>query len=738
MNSPAPSDIEYHLAHAWEQRGKLGRALRGYRRVIELDSTHANAALHLGRLLLAQERPHEALQVFQNALTANPNQAELHKGLVNALIARGGLDAAFNYYGLTRRDDKFLDISPQAILCCSVVRNEALRLPFFLEYYRRLGVTRFMMVDNASQDETLAYLQAQPDVYVWHSAYSFNAANFGAGWFEVLLRAYGRQHWSVIADTDELLVYPGSTAHEQSERRGRTLAELCADLERKHKRVLTAMLVDMYSDKPIRDTHYTRGESFFDLCPFFDRRVYHRASPEAGPYKNQTVYFGGVRQRVFGDAIGYYLSKTPLLRYDDDTVLAGGQHWTNLPASQIATETGALLHFKFFSTFPTYAAAQAERQEHYGNAEQYVEYADRLAQNPALTLYDTNESIRFEQSQQLTDMGVMQTDKESAPHTIEPPRIAPVATGSPRPFWSVMVTVYDRTQYLEQALCSVLAQAGDADEMQIEVIQDCANAAAQNEVKAIVQRAGGGRVKLFSPPQTLGHPEIFNLCLERAQGQWVHILHDDDWLEPGFYHALQNGIFGEPASGAAFCRHIYSEASGNPLRLSWLERETAGTIDDWLERIAVFCRLQTPAMVVKRDLYEQWGGFDAAAGSAFDWEMWLRLAAHSTVWYEPEPLAHFRVHTASASTSLVRSGKQIADARRVIELTRTYLPAAHAETLERRAREYHARYAFGLARNFLAQGDADAALANLREGLLCSQSQETLNDLTALLAWGAQ
>ena len=55
-------------------------------------------------------------------------------------------------------------IAPDHILLFSTLRNERIRLPYFLRYYRNLGVNHFLIVDNDSDDGSREYLQAQPDV----------------------------------------------------------------------------------------------------------------------------------------------------------------------------------------------------------------------------------------------------------------------------------------------------------------------------------------------------------------------------------------------------------------------------------------------------------------------------------------------------------------------------------------------------------------------------------------------
>lgn len=717
---------ELRLAAIWQARGRVERALQGYRRVLEKQPDNVTAQQNLGDLMCLHKRLPEALAVYQHALEQHPNEARLHRGLTNALAQQDGLEAAFAFYALERMDTRTVEVEPQEVLCCVVVRNEALRLPFFLEYYRAQGLTKFFVVDNGSTDETLAFLRAQRDVYVWRSTLSFKRANFGSAWFQVLLRRYGVNHWWLMVDADELLYYPDCERIN--------LPQVCRALERQGKKALNAVLLDMYSDLPIRETHYEQGQDFRETCVYFDRTFYAHQYADAGPYRNQTGFTGGMRLRAFGEQDRFYLSKAPLLYYDASVVLAGGQHWTSHANAEIAEMRACLLHFKYFSTFPAYVEEQVTRNEHADNAFQYKQYAQALAENPALTLYDAAQSVKLENSAQLVELGIMQGN--IAADTVPPvlfPRIPSRREDAARPFWSVLLTTYDRTEYLEGALASVLAQAPAADEMQIAVLNDGAAPEIQQQLERIVKACGGGRAEFYVTRQNVGQPEIFNLCIEQARGTWIHILHDDDWVEQGFYAALRKGIERASLAGAAFCRQQRHSGKGALLGLSWLERETPGMIDGWLERIAVDSRLQPSSMVVKRAVYEAVGGYCAAGGSAFDWEMWKRIAVHFPVWYEPQPLAHFRQHRGALSYELQRTGAQIANSRKAIEISQGYLPAAVRETLTRRAYRNYALYALRQAREFLPAGDADAALANLREGLLCSQTPEIQSELVALL-----
>ncbi|MCK4712677.1 MAG: glycosyltransferase family 2 protein, partial [Marinosulfonomonas sp.] len=109
---------------------------------------------------------------------------------------------------LTTIIDRTPQISADAILTFSTVRNEIIRLPYFLEYYRKLGVNHFLFVDNNSDDGTREYLEKQPDVSLWATAHSYKLSRFGVDWLTWLLIRYGHGHWCLSLDADEILTYP--------------------------------------------------------------------------------------------------------------------------------------------------------------------------------------------------------------------------------------------------------------------------------------------------------------------------------------------------------------------------------------------------------------------------------------------------------------------------------------------------------------------------------------------------
>ncbi|MCM8831908.1 MAG: glycosyltransferase [Candidatus Omnitrophica bacterium] len=134
---------------------------------------------------------------------------------------------------------------------------------------------------------------------------------------------------------------------------------------------------------------------------------------------------------------------------------------------------------------------------------------------------------------------------------IEYPNIDPVPEGIHRPFWSVMIPTYNCALYLEQTLKSVLEQDPGPEEMQIEVVDDCST---KDDPEEVVKKIGKGRVSFYRQLQNVGPTKNFNTCIKRSIGQFVHILHGDDYVEFGFYEQFKRIINEYPEVALFACR----------------------------------------------------------------------------------------------------------------------------------------------------------------------------------------
>jgi len=295
-----------------------------------------------------------------------------------------------------------------------------------------------------------------------------------------------------------------------------------------------------------------------------------------------------------------------------------------------------------------------------------------------------------------------------------------------------MIPVYNATNQLRECLASVLSQDPGSEHMQIEVVDDCSTT---DVAESVLSELNSSRITYFRQKTNVGLAENWNTCIERAHGQWTHLLHQDDFVLPGFYRQFHRALAERREVGAAFCRHYYVDEEGCRQGVSPLEQAHPGVLENFLERIATLQLIQTPSIVVRKSVYEQLGGFLPELKYSLDWEMWRRIAVRFPFWYEPDVLACYRIHSSSESSRMTASGENIADTLRSIEMCRKYLPPESAGRLTLQARENYALYAVRTARQLIEKGELSAARQQLRQALRC---RLTIGTVSAVIgAYGA-
>jgi Glycosyl transferase family 2 len=294
-------------------------------------------------------------------------------------------------------------IRPDSILLLATMRNERVRLPYFLRYYRNLGVDHFLIIDNDSEDGTREYLMDQPDVSVWFTEASYKGARFGMDWITALQRRHCHGHWTLTVDVDEFLIYPFCET--------RPLRALTDWLDASAIRSFSAMLLDMYPKGPIDAQPYREGQDPFEIANWFDSGNY--SISRNWRFGNLWIQ-GGPRARTFFATRPHEapaLNKIPLVKWQRDYAYVSSTHMLlprglNLVFDEWGGEkaSGCLLHAKFLDTMTIKAEEEMARGQHYAGSREYKAYKEGLAEHPDLWCKWSEKYINW---RQLEILGLM-------------------------------------------------------------------------------------------------------------------------------------------------------------------------------------------------------------------------------------------------------------------------------------------------------------------------------------------
>jgi glycosyltransferase involved in cell wall biosynthesis len=651
------------------------------------------------------------VELFPDHAT-NADADRIHSRRVDALCRLGGIEAALDAYGLEPVARTETVIGSDEILAVIGLRDEFPRLLQVLAHHRRLGVDRFLIIDNGSTDGSLEFLIDQPDTIVWRTDASYRAANCGAVWWDLLLRRHAQGNWCLVIDADEYFIFPNWET--------RRLRDLCTELDARKVTCYPAVFLDMYGPGRLSDSVIEPGRDLLDMFRFFDRNWYRRQRGLAGPRRNLLNHWGGVRARIFGDrGLGsYLLDKVPLFRHQPGDVLLSGNHWTNRPSAEISDGRGVLLHFKYDAGFAALIAREVERGEHAGAARAYRLIADELQVDADPQFFDPIYSVRYENSEQLLRFGIMRTENADSPYPnvldqVVIPEISeiPGIAGDSSPFWSVVVLAHrtDIGRQLDEVLRCLVGEP--ASEIRLVVTADAPDAS------AILPESGAHQIHLDITPLHLTDLEALNHGIRAARGRWVHVLDLDAAVDPAVYRearAIIEGISSDDGVG-----------SGLDAVIMGVDAATSSDLP-----LGLPLNLPVASVLARRDCFTSIGGFATTIAGAAGWEFAQRAtdgAAERIAGLTTSTVAPRSTRTPSAQSATIDFGREIAHGLMAIDLVahRGRLdPTAVQQLLDRCATDASARIVQDLERG--AIGSAFSVLAEILRAPISDDARRTL------------
>jgi glycosyltransferase involved in cell wall biosynthesis len=232
---------------------------------------------------------------------------------------------------------------------------------------------------------------------------------------------------------------------------------------------------------------------------------------------------------------------------------------------------------------------------------------------------------------------------------------------------SICIPTYNGEPYIELALQSVLQQT--FKDFELIVIDDESTDATYERVAAISDH----RLRLEKNSTRLGLVENWNRCIHLASGEYLCIFHQDDLMEPNNIQKKVELLNSNPSVGLVFSQIKCIDSVGEVLGVH--ENIFLHNNDSIIEGFDFFRYLlidgnfvSCPSVMVRTDLYNKWGGFDPRLMYTPDFEMWLRLALHTSIAYLSDPLVYWRRHSNQESNHYLGMYQEIKEVFRAFQI----------------------------------------------------------------------
>jgi glycosyltransferase involved in cell wall biosynthesis len=209
---------------------------------------------------------------------------------------------------------------------------------------------------------------------------------------------------------------------------------------------------------------------------------------------------------------------------------------------------------------------------------------------------------------------------------------------------SICIPCYNSSAFLRRCLDSALAV--EHPDKEIILIDD----ASTDETRKIAKDYAGS-IFYSENEKNLGQPANTNRCLARATGDYVVILHSDDYLLPNFAKTLVPLLDSNPKVAFAVGERKTADAHGIEEDVTPFYSRNCIVPGIEQARILMQTSFLPCQVLVRRAVLTNIGGVDERHVVNLDGLLWFKCALQGDVAYTRTPVGVYRIHDASTTAS---------------------------------------------------------------------------------------
>ncbi|NBD18245.1 MAG: glycosyltransferase [Cyanobacteria bacterium] len=244
-----------------------------------------------------------------------------------------------------------------------------------------------------------------------------------------------------------------------------------------------------------------------------------------------------------------------------------------------------------------------------------------------------------------------------------------------KPLISIVLPVYNRSQYLKQAIESVFNQTYNNWEL---IIADDASSQDTKSYIDSLNLSQDARIKIFFNKVNIGLFANLNRYIDKAQGEYIILLCSDDYFLPNCLEICVNKIneIAQP-SLLLFGRYTINTEGDiiNKKTIAYYEKMCDGNSKVFRpeESIPLLLRYGSyngniTRVFFKKKLFETIGGFKETLKQVGDWEWLYRICKQEHIFISTTPIAAVRLHKEQLSVINFKNNSNSLEVIRMINL----------------------------------------------------------------------
>lgn len=204
---------------------------------------------------------------------------------------------------------------------------------------------------------------------------------------------------------------------------------------------------------------------------------------------------------------------------------------------------------------------------------------------------------------------------------------------------TVIIPTYNRAHLIGETLESVLAQT--LDDYEIVVVDD----GSTDDTRSVVAKVAPGARYIYQ--ENTGIPEVLNVCIREARGEYIQHLGSDDLLVEDTLARSAALLDAHPEVALVYGAAWLIDGASKRLSVCRPDFATGDYIRSGREEIRDLLfsnHIVAPTVMARRQVVLEAGLFDVRFRLYEDWNLWMRIARKHDIAYSHEPLVNYRVH----------------------------------------------------------------------------------------------
>jgi len=202
-----------------------------------------------------------------------------------------------------------------------------------------------------------------------------------------------------------------------------------------------------------------------------------------------------------------------------------------------------------------------------------------------------------------------------------------------KPLVSVVITTYNRAEYIERAIKSVLDQV--YENIEIIVVNDCSTDNTKNILKRLESEK---KIKVIENSENLKIPEASNKGIAFAKGKYIARLDDDDeFIDSQKIEKQVKFLEKNPDYVLAGGGMIKTDKFGNKIRkYNFLEKD-----EEIRKNILASSPFVHSTVLYRADAIKKVGGYEDEFNYFAEWDVWLKLGKIGKMYNFQEYFIHY-------------------------------------------------------------------------------------------------